>query len=142
MDTKIINFTYKFRKPKLLENDVFIIFAPRKVTLQPGEKIDLDTGIKIYLPKFVEGTVYLLNSHIEEGLKLLNSNYISQMNNRNIEMDGIYKNGKNMPPWNLILNLENKLFTEPLIIKSRTPIGFLNFYNVGEKIKYKFQKEH
>ena len=142
MDTKIINFTYKFRKPKLLENDVFIIFAPRKVMLQPGEKIDLDTGIKIYLPKFVEGTVYLLNSHMEDGLKLLNSNYISQMNNRNIEMDEIYKNGRNMPPWNLILNLENKLFTEPLIIKGRTPIGFLNFYNVGEKIKYKFQKEH
>ena len=142
MDKKDIIIKYKFRKPKLLENDVFIIFSPRKVTLQPGEIINLHTGIKLFLPKFIEGTVYLLHSHVEEGLKLLNSNYISQINNRNIEIEKIYENGTNIPPWNLILSLENRLLTQPLVIKNRTAIGFLNLYNTEGEIKYRFQKEH
>lgn len=142
MDKKDIIIKYKFRKPKLLENDVFIIFSPRKVTLQPGEIINLHTEIKLFLPKSIEGTVYLLHSHVEEGLKLLNSNYISQINNRNIEIEKIYENGTNIPPWNLILSLENRLLTQPLVIKNRTAIGFLNLYNTEGEIKYRFQKEH
>ena len=142
MDKKDIILKYKFRKPKLLENDVFIIFAPRKIILKPGEIINVNTEIEIYLPKFIEGTFYLLNSHINEGLRLLNSNYISQINNRNIEIEQIYKNGIDMPPWNLTLTLENKLLTQPLMIKKGMEIGFLNFYNIEGRIKYKFQKKH
>ena len=142
MEKKNIILKYKFRKPKLLENDVFIIFAPKKIIIKPGEIINLHTGIKLILPKFIEGTVYLLHSHVEEGLKLLNSNYISQINNCNIEMDETYENGTNTPPWNLILTLENRLLTQPLVIKNRTAIGFLNLYNTEGEIKYRFQKEH
>ena len=142
MDKKNIIFKYKFRKPKLLENDVFIIFAPTKIILKPGEIINLHTEIEIYLPKFIEGTFYLLNSHINEVLRLLNSNYISQINNHNIEIEEIYKNGTNIPPWNLTLTLENKLLTETLMIKNRMEIGFLNFYNTEGGIKYRFQKKH
>ena len=142
MEKKDIILKYKFRKPKLLENDVFIIFSPKKIIIKPGEIINLHTEIEIYLPKFIEGTFYLLNSHINEGLRLLNSNYISQINNRNIEIEEIYKNGTDMPPWNLTLTLENKLFTQPLMIKKGMEIGFLNFYNIEGRIKYKFQKKN
>ena len=142
MEKKDIILKYKFRKPKLLENDVFIIFAPKKIIIKPGEIINLHTEIEIYLPKFIEGTFYLLNSHINEGLRLLNSNYISQINNRNIEIEEIYKNGTDIPPWNLTLTLENKLLTQPHKIKKGMEIGFLNFYNIEGRIKYKFQKKH
>ena len=141
MEKKDIILKYKFRKPKLLENDVFIIFSPKKIIIKPGETINFHTEIEIYLPKFIEGTFYLLNSHINEGLRLLNSNYISQINNRNIEIEEIYKNGTDIPPWNLTLTLENKLLTQPLMIKKGMEIGFLNFYNIEGRIKYKFQKK-
>ena len=57
-------------------------------------------------------------------------------------MEETYENGTNMPPWNLILTLENRLLTQPLVIKNRTAIGFLNLYNTEGEIKYRFQKEH
>ena len=141
MDIKIINFEYKFRKPKPLENDVFVIYTPKNITFKPGEKIDVDTGIKIYLPKFIEGRMYLLFSHRNNGMKLLNSSCISQKYNCNIELEEIYRTGIKMPPWKLILSLQNGSFAEPLTIKKGSPIGFLNFYNTGEEIKYKFKKE-
>ena len=48
MEKKDIILKYKFRKPKLLENDVFIIFTPKKIIIKPGEIINLHTEIEIY----------------------------------------------------------------------------------------------
>ena len=135
----VINFKYKFRKPKQLENDVFVIFTPRRVTLNPGEKINLNVGIKIYLPKYVEGTSYLLSSLESQKLKLLNSKYITQKNNRNIELEEVYK--KELQPWILILELENNSLTKDFTIKRGQAIVFLNLYNTREETKYKFKKE-
>lgn len=134
----IVNFNYKFKKPKKLENDVFVIYSPKKITFNPGEKINLDVGIEIFLPKYVEGTTYLISS-LDHNLKLLNSKCISQKHNRNIEIEEIYK--KELQPWILILSLENNSLVETLTIASGKPIAFLNLYNVREEIKYKFKKK-
>ena len=141
----IITFQYKFRKLKQLENDVFVIYSPKKITLMPGEMIHVDMGIKLFLPKFIEGKANLLFSHSNQKLKLLNSNCISQIYNRNIEIEEIYKNGNvaELPSWNLNFNLQNMDFTESLTIKKRQELAYLNiFNNTGEEIKYKFQKKH
>ena len=135
----IINFRYKFKKPKQLENDVFVIFTPRKITLAPGEDINLNVGIEIFLPKYVEGTTYLLSSLKNQNLQLLNSKCISQKYNRNIEIEEIYK--KELQPWILILSLKNTSLIETLTIGKEKPIVFLDLY-VGKEIKYKFKKEH
>ena len=134
-----INFKYKFKKPRRLENDVFVIFTPKKITLEPGEEINLNVGIKIYLPKHVEGTCYLLSSLTEQNLKLLNSKCISQKYNHNIELEEVYRT--ELQPWILILNLQNTSLTRNLTIRSGKPIVFLNLYNTREEIKYKFIKE-
>ena len=136
----VINFSYKFRKPKQLENDVFVIFSPRRITLLPGENINLNVGVEIFLPKCMEGTIYLLSSIRNQNVQLLNSKCISQRYNRNIEIEEIYK--KELQPWILILNLKNNSLIDTLTIGSRKPIAFLDLYNVGEKRKYKFKKEN
>ena len=136
----IINFKYKFKKPKKLENDVFVIFTPKKITLTPGEDIILNVGIEIFLPKYVEGTTYLLSSLKNQNLHLLNSKCISQKYNQNIEIEEIYK--KELQPWILILHLKNNSLIETLTIGKGKPIVFLDLYNTGKEIHYKFKKEH
>ena len=141
---KNITFQYKFKKPKGLENDVFVIYSPKTFTLKPGEMINLDTGIKIFLPKFIEGKAHLLFSHSNQRLKLLNSSCISQIYNRNIEIEEIYTNGKTvLPSWNLNFDLQNIYFTQSLTIKKRQELAYLSiFNNTGEEIKYNFEKKH
>ena len=141
----IITFQYKFKKPKRLENDVFVIYSPKKITLKPGEMINLNMGIKIFLPKFIEGNANLLFSYSNQGLKLLNSNCISQIYNRNIEIEEVYTNlnSRLLPPWNLNFNLQNSNFTKTLTIKNRQELAYLSiFNNTGEEIKHTFKKKH
>ena len=135
----IIIFKYKFKRPKKLENDVFVIFTPKKITLTPGEDIILNVGIEIFLPKYVEGTTYLLSSLKNQNLQLLNSKCISQKYNQNIEIEEIYK--KELQPWILILHLKNNSLIETLTIGKGKPIVFLDLYNTGKEIHYKFKKE-
>ena len=130
----IINFKYKFKRPKKLENDVFVIFTPKKIILEPGESTNLNTGIEIYLPRYVEGTAYLLSSLRNQKLQLLNSKCISQKYNCNIEIEEI------LLPWILNLSLKNNSLTQKLTIGKGKPIAFLDLY-VGEEIIYKFKKE-
>ena len=136
----IITFKYKFRKPKQLENDVFVIFTPRRITLAPGEDINLNVGIEISLPKHLEGTVYLLSSLRNQNLQLLNSKCISQKYNHNIEIEEIFN--RELQPWILILNLKNNSLINTLTVGSGKPIAFFNLYNVGEERKYKFKKDN
>ena len=145
MNKKVITFEYKFRKPRRLENDVFVIYSPNTFNLKPGEIINLNTGIKINLPKFIEGKVNLLFSHTNQKLKLLNSNCISQIYNRNIEMEEVYRSGstEELPFWILNLNLQNLNFTQTLTVKKRQELAYLSFFNTTDrKLKYKFEKKH
>ena len=100
---EIIKFYYQksTRRPKRLENNVFVIYSPERIKLQPGEKTTVNMGIKIKFSKNIEGSCRILYSLSNYGLKLLNSKTISQ--EFNLNMDNFLSIDKNnLPPWTLI----------------------------------------
>ena len=138
-----IKFQYKGKRPKKLENDVFVIYSPKRITVNPGEIKHVNMQLKIFLPKHIEGTCRLLLSLSNQKLKLLNSSLIAQKYNQNIEIDEIYKCEKDLPPWNLNFELLNGDFTKSITVKSKQELGY--FYllaNRGEEMTYKFEKEN
>ena len=138
-----VKFQYIKKRPKKLENDVFVIYSPEKITINPGEKKNVNMQLRIFLPKNIEGTCRLLLSLSNQKLKLLNSNLISQKYNQNIEIQNIYDQGNNLPQWNLNFEILNGDLTKPITIRSRQELGY--FYllsNSREEITYKFEKEH
>ena len=138
-----VKFQYKIKRPKMLDNDVFVIYSPERININPGEKKNINMQLKIFLPKNIEGSCRLLLSLSNQKLKLLNSNLISQKYNQNIEIEEIYQQGNNLSPWNLIFEILNGDLTKSLTIRKRQELGY--FYllpNRGEEITYKFEKEH
>ena len=138
----IIKFLYKCKRPKRLENDVFIIYTPEKITINPGEIKKINMQLKIFLPKHIVGSCRLLLSYSNQKLKLLNSSVISQEYNQNIEIEDIYKQTEYLPPWNLYFELLNGSFTEQIKIKKRQELGYFHLTDTGrEEITFKYEKE-
>ena len=140
----IIKCSYKSknRRPKILENDVFVIYSPEKITLNPGEIKNVNMQLKIFLPKHIQGSCRLSLSLSNQKLKLLNSSLISQEYNQNIEIEDIYKKEKYLPPWNLYFELLNENFTESIKIKNKQELGYFYLINSrGEEITFKYEKE-
>ena len=53
-----VEFHYKaVKKPKLLENDVVVLYSPQKLIFQPGETKLVDMKLKIKLPSTITGSV-------------------------------------------------------------------------------------
>ena len=135
----VIMFQYKYKKPKRLENDVFVIYSPQKLTLKPGETTNLNMRLNIFLPRHVEGRCTLLLSHSQQNLRLLNSNLITQKYNRNIEID----NNDSLPAWSLNFELQNGNYTNELTIKNKQELAYFSLLLFkGEEITYKFQKKN
>ena len=82
-----VEFIYDkaMRRPKRLENNVFILYSPEKVRLQPGEIMSLNMKVKIKFSKNIIGTCILLQTFSNYGLKLMNLNTIAQEINVNIQ---------------------------------------------------------
>ena len=120
---EIFKFHYSGRKPKKLENNVFIIYSPERIKLQPGERKFIDTQIKLYFSKNVNGSCRLLYSYENQGLKLLNSSYISQEVNSNID-NLLTIDENNLPPWKLIFELCNTSFTDTILIRKKQELGY------------------
>ena len=138
----IIKFLYKCKRPKRLENDVFVIYTPEKITINPGEIKKINMQLKIFLPKHIVGSCRLLLSYSNQKLKLLNSNEILQEYNQNIEIEDIYKQNEYLPPWNLYFELLNGSFTEQIKIKKRQELGYFHLTDTGrEEITFKYEKE-
>ena len=136
----VVTFQYRCKKPKKLENDVFVIYSPRRFTIKPGETINVNMKLKILLPKYAEGRCRLLFSHSNQKLKLLNSNLITQKYNHNIEIEDIYRTN-NLPAWNLNFELFNGSYTDSLTVKSKQELAyFCLMTNKGEELTYKFEK--
>ena len=59
-----IKFFYnsKIKRPKKLENDVFVIYAPKNITIHPGEIKNINMQLKFFLPKHIHGSCRLLLS--------------------------------------------------------------------------------
>ena len=141
---EIVKFYYRnsTRRPKRLENNVFVIYSPERIKLQPGEKKYVNMHVKILLSKNIEGSCRILYSLSNYGLKLLNSNTISQETNSNID-NLLTVNENNLPPLPLIFELFNKSFTDTLQIRKRQEIGYFFITNDrGKEIDFKYVKEN
>ena len=137
----IFHYKSKNRRPKRLENNVFVIFSPEKFSLNPGERKTVNMQIKISIPRGVDGTCTLLLELSNQKLKLTNSNFISQKYNPNIETEDDY-NDNNLPYWNLIFELFNGNFTKPIQIKNKQELGyFYLLHDRGEEINFKYKIE-
>ena len=140
---EIVKFYYRnsTRRPKRLENNVFVIYSPETIKLQPGEKRYVNMCVKIHFSKNIEGSCRILYSLSNYGLKLLNSNTISQEINSNID-NFLTVDENNLPPWILVFKLFNKSFTDTLQIRKRQEIGYFFITNDrGKEIDFKYVKE-
>ena len=107
------------RRPRRLENNVFVIYSPEKIKLQPGEMKFVNMGVKIKIPKNITGSCIILQSLSNYGLKLLNSN---RQNLLTIDEN-------DLPTWTLTFELFNKSFTRTLQIRKRQKIGYFFITN-------------
>ena len=120
--SQTIKFHYKTKRPKLLENNVFVLYSPQKLKFEPGEKKMVDMKLNIKFSADVTGSCRLLFELRNHGLCLQNSNYLSGNTNLHFE-------------------ILNSSMTQTLEIKSRHEIGYFILDNVGTEIKYEYVKE-
>ena len=85
------------RRPKRLENNVFILYAPEKIRLHPGEVKEINMKLKMKFSKNIVGTCVLLQAFSNHGLQLLNSNTIAQSENNRILQNYLNVNDHNLP---------------------------------------------
>ena len=117
-----IKFHYKIKRPKLLENDVFVLYSPQKLKFEPGEKKTVDMKLNIKFSADVTGSCRLLFQLTNAGLYLQNSNYLSGNTNLHFE-------------------ILNSNMTQTVEIKSKHEIGYFTPDYVGTEIKYEYVKE-
>ena len=130
------------RRPKRLENNVFILYAPEKIRLQPGEMMSVNMKVKIKFSKNIIGTCILLQTFSDYGLKLMNSNMIAQEINLNIQ-NHLNVNENDLPPWNLTFKLFNKSFNNVFQLRKKQEIGYFMLLNDGGKeIRFAYKKEY
>ena len=139
---EIVKFFYQKsrRRPRRLENNIFVIYSPEKIKLQPGEMKFVNKGVKIKFSKNITGSCTTLQSLSNYVLKLLNSNTISQEFNSNTQ-NFLTVNENDLRSWTLILELYNKSFTWTLQIRKRQEIGYFFITNNGGKeLDFKYVK--
>ena len=116
-----IKFYYKIKRPKLLENNVFVLYSPYKLKFQPGEKKMVDMKLNIKFPTNVRGSCRLLFQLSNAGLQLQNSNYLSADANLHFE-------------------ILNSNMTQTVEIKSKGEIGYFTPDCFGTEIQYEYVK--
>ena len=123
MSVPAVKFYYKTTKrPKLLENNVFVLYSPQKLKFEPGEKKNVDMNIKINFPTNTTGSCRLLFGLSNCGLRLLNGANLTNETNLHFE-------------------IFNSNFTNRLQINNRQEIGYVVVNNTGTEIKYEYVKE-
>ena len=118
-----IKFHYKTKKPKLLENNVFVLYSLQKLKFEPGEKKIVDMKLNIKFSTNVTGSCRLLFQLSNAGLYLQNSNYLSGNTNLHFE-------------------IVNSNMTQTVEIRSKGEIGYFTPDCVGAEIKYEYVKEN
>ena len=118
----MIKFHYKTKRPKLLENNVFVLYSPQKLKFEPGEKKIVDMKLNIKFSTNITGSCRLLFQLSNAGLYLQNSNYLSGNTNLHFE-------------------ILNSNMTQTVEIKSKGEIGYFTPDCVGAEIKYEYVKE-
>ena len=141
-----IEFIYDktVRRPKRLENNVFILYAPERIRLQSGEIKEVKIKLKLKFSKNIIGTCVLLQTFSNHGLQLLNSNSIAQSENNKIMQNYLTQNldDRNLPPWFLSFELFNKNLNKIFQIRKGQEIGYQIVNHAGKEIRHSFKKEH
>ena len=121
--SQTIKFNYKIKRPKLLENNVFVLYSPQRLQFKPGEKKMVDMKLNIKFPTNVRGSCRLLFQLSNAGLQLQNSNYLSADTNLHFE-------------------ILNSNLTQTIEIKSKSEIGYFtpDYYCFGKEIRYEYAK--
>ena len=70
------NYDRTVRRPRRLQNNVFVLYTPKRIQTQPGEKINIDMKLKVRLHKDIVGSCMLIQIFEQNGIKLLNSQHI------------------------------------------------------------------
>ena len=145
MEEKIeIIYDKTVQRPKRLENNVFILYAPERIRLQPGETKEVKMKLKLKFSKNIVGTCVLLQTFSNHRLQLLNSNNIAQSENNKIMQNYLTQNfdNCNVPPWFLSFELFNKNLNKILQIRKGQEIGYFTVVNdAGKEIRHSFKKE-
>ena len=118
-----IKFHYKIKRPKLLENNVFVLYSPQRLKFQPGEKKMVDMKLNIKFSTNVRGSCRLLFQLSNAGLQLQNSNYLSADTNLHFE-------------------ILNSNMTQTIEIKSKGEIGYFTADCVETGTKYEYVKDN
>ena len=126
-----IEISYSKRRPKKLENDIFVSYTPERIKLQPGETKIVDMELHLKLSKYLVGGCLLLPSLAMQNIKLLNAYHIST-DSLTLE-DSLYR---------IIFEIQNRNMNEAIQLKAKTELGFFTILNSGstEEIRYKFIK--
>ena len=118
-----IKFHYKNKRPKLLENNVFVLYSPQKLKFEPGEKKMVDMKLNIKFSANITGSCRLLFQLSNAGLYLQNSNHLSGNTKLHFE-------------------ILNSNMTQTVEIRSKVEIGSFTPDCVGTEIKYEYVKEN
>ena len=117
-----IKFHYKIKRPKLLDNNVFVLYSPQRLKFEPGEKKIIDMKLNIKFSTNITGSCTLLLQLSNAGLSLQNSNYLSGNTDLHFE-------------------IFNSNMTRTIEIKSRGEIGYFTAVCIGTEIKYEYVKD-
>ena len=124
MSNQTIQFNYKIKRPKLLENNVFVLYSPQRLKFEPGEKKMVDMKLNIKFLTEVRGSCRLLFQLSNAGLQLQNSNYLSADTDLHFE-------------------IFNSNLTQTIEIKSKGEIGyFIPDCCFGKEIRYEYVKKN
>ena len=124
MSNQTIQFNYKIKRPKLLENNVFVLYSPQRLKFEPGEKKMVDMKLNIKFLTDVRGSCRLLFQLSNVGLQLQNSNYLSADTDLHFE-------------------IFNSNLTQTIEIKSKGEIGyFIPDCCFGKEIRYEYVKKN
>ena len=113
-----VEISYSKRRPKKLENGVFVLYTPERIKLQPGEIKIVDMKLHLKLSKnFVKGCV-MLPSLISHNIKLLNAYNIST-GSLTLE-DSQYR---------IVFEIQNRNMDKTIQLKAKTELRFFTILN-------------
>ena len=119
----MIRFYYKIKKPKLLENNVFVLYSPERLKLEPGQNKMVDMKLNInFSTTDITGSCKLLLQLSNAGLCLQNGDHLSGNTNLHLE-------------------IFNSNMTQTIEIKSRGKIGYFIADCDETEIKYEYVKD-
>ena len=134
---KIVEFIYHrtIKCPKSLQN-VFVIYSPERISLQPGENAKLDMKVSVRPPNLIIFGCTLLPTFCENGLKLENCFYMSVADNTN---------NLNQPinlPWKIQFELVNRSLSTTFLIRKRQEIAYVTSLSEGlDELKVKYSRK-